>query len=224
MAAFFYLLRSLVRPLGYDLKLVNMMRPNPVRAWAADAEFMAVYAQIAGRSAMNADKLYVLYGLAKNMPDGDVAEIGVYRGGSSFLLASTTSNQVRAFDTFEGMPETSDEDTHHRQGDFPVSFEEVSRFLSGKSNIRIHRGRFPDTAKGVRGRYGLVHIDVDIYQSVKDCLDYFYPRTLSGGFILADDYGAYTCPGAKKAWDEFFAGKPETTIYLPSGQALVIKV
>jgi hypothetical protein len=44
-----------------------------------------------------------------------------------------------------------------------------------------------------------------------------------GGVIVADDYGFTSCPGAKRAWDDFFAGKPEKTIYLPTGQAFVVK-
>jgi len=68
-----------------------------------------------------------------------------------------------------------------------------------------------------------VHIDVDIYQSVKDCCEFFYPRLHAGGVMLFDDYGKWTCPGAKLAVDEFFATKPEKRFYFPSGQCFVIK-
>jgi O-methyltransferase len=39
--------------------------------------------------------------------------------------------------------------------------------------------------------------------------------------MVFDDYGEPTCPGARKAVDEFFADKPETPIYIPTGQCLV---
>jgi O-methyltransferase len=41
--------------------------------------------------------------------------------------------------------------------------------------------------------------------------------------MLFDDYGFYTCPGAKMAVDEFFADKSEMPIYLLGGQCFVIK-
>jgi O-methyltransferase len=39
--------------------------------------------------------------------------------------------------------------------------------------------------------------------------------------MVCDDYGFASCPGARKAVDEYFAGKPDVPIELPSGQALI---
>ena len=47
---------------------------------------------------------------------------------------------------------------------------------------------------------------------------------LKGGFIIFDDYGFPTCPGARQAVDEFFAGKPEKLLAMPSGQCVVVKI
>jgi hypothetical protein len=41
--------------------------------------------------------------------------------------------------------------------------------------------------------------------------------------MLFDDYGFVGEPGVRAAVDEFFRGKPEKPLYLPSGQALVVK-
>jgi len=57
-----------------------------------------------------------------------------------------------------------------------------------------------------------------------DCCDFFYKRLARGGIIIFDDYGYITCPGAKKAIDEFFSGKPEYPCYLPTGQCFAIKI
>ena len=43
------------------------------------------------------------------------------------------------------------------------------------------------------------------------------------GIIIFDDYGFPSCPGARKAVDEYFKDKPENVIYLATGQAFVIK-
>jgi O-methyltransferase len=41
--------------------------------------------------------------------------------------------------------------------------------------------------------------------------------------IIYDDYGLRSCPGARTAVDEFFAGKPEIPIVLSSGHRFVVK-
>jgi len=37
------------------------------------------------------------------------------------------------------------------------------------------------------------------------------------------DYGFLSCPGVKKAVDDFFTDKKETPLYVATGQCLVIK-
>ena len=41
--------------------------------------------------------------------------------------------------------------------------------------------------------------------------------------MVFDDYGWASCPGVKKAVDDFFSNKSEVPCYLPTGQAIVIK-
>ncbi len=41
--------------------------------------------------------------------------------------------------------------------------------------------------------------------------------------MLFDDYSFPTCPGARKAVDEFFSDKPEVPFDLPTGQCLVVR-
>ena len=41
--------------------------------------------------------------------------------------------------------------------------------------------------------------------------------------LVFDDYGMITCPGAKRALDEFCAAHNETPLYLPTGQALLFR-
>jgi O-methyltransferase len=66
-------------------------------------------------------------------------------------------------------------------------------------------------------------VDVDVYRSILDCCEFIYPRLKTGGVMVFDDYGFPTCPGARKAVDEFFTGKPETPVILQTGQAIVIR-
>ena len=72
-------------------------------------------------------------------------------------------------------------------------------------------------------KISFAHIDVDIYRSTLDCCTFIYPRLSPGGFIICDDYGFPSCPGARTAIDEFFANKPEVPLVLPTGQAVIFR-
>ena len=124
------------------------------------------------------------------------------------------------------MPETDPNKDKHKQGDFDdTSIEFVKKYLKDCDNIEIYQGFFPETAGPITDKqFSLVHIDVDIYKSVVDCCDFFYQRMITGGIMIFDDYGFSTCPGAKNAVDEFFKDKPETPLFLKTGQCLVHKL
>ena len=72
-------------------------------------------------------------------------------------------------------------------------------------------------------RLCFAHLDVDLYRSVTDCLTFIWPRLAVGGVIVIDDYGFESCPGAKSAVDEFFAGTGIVPLCLGTGQAIVFK-
>jgi len=103
--------------------------------------------------------------------------------------------------------------------------EEVQAFVASPQ-AHLVRGIFPATANAMPDglQFSLVHIDVDIYEAARDCCNYFYKRLSPNGLIVFDDYGFLSCPGVKKAVDDFFADKPTKPIYLPSGQAVFINL
>ncbi|MEW6183994.1 MAG: TylF/MycF/NovP-related O-methyltransferase [Bacillota bacterium] len=68
----------------------------------------------------------------------------------------------------------------------------------------------------------MVHLDVDIYKSTLDCLDFFYSRVNTGSVILIHDY--VQAAGVRKAFDEFFSNKPDLIIELPGLYCLMVKV
>jgi hypothetical protein len=67
-----------------------------------------------------------------------------------------------------------------------------------------------------------VHFDVDLYESTKACLEFFYPRMIVGGVMLSHDYSLLA--GVRKAVDEFLQDKPEKPIELPSTQCMIVKL
>ncbi|MBP6694998.1 MAG: hypothetical protein KA161_07705 [Saprospiraceae bacterium] len=142
--------------------------------------------------------------------EGDVAEFGVFRGGSLELLAQLNPGKtVWGIDSFEGLPAPTDKDNYHKEGDFKeVEYENIKGYFGTMyRNVNLLKGFSPAIFLNIDPfkKFCFVHIDVDLYQSVKDGLDYFYPRMVDGGVIILDDYGWESTEGAKKATDEFAA-------------------
>jgi len=202
-------------------------RQDCIPLWNLDQEFLAAKNYIRGRSLVMGVKAYILWQLAKSISslEGDIAEVGVYKGGTAYLLARAVSPKiVHLLDTFTGIPKVGEQDIH-REGDFnDTSVEEVEKFLIDCDNVRLYPGYFPATAIHIDGKtFSMAHVDVDTYQSTLDCCSFFYPRMVPGGIIVCDDYGFKSCPGAKLAMDQYFEHKPESIIYLPTGQSYIYK-
>ena len=173
---------------------------------------------------------YILYCLALDATRrcrGDVVECGVYKGGTAKILAELVPDRpLHLFDTFAGMPETDPSRDLHKPGDFAdTTLESVRAYLSGHTNVNCVAGMIPQSLAVVHDRkFSFVHIDLDIYSSIKAACEFFYPRLEPGGILLFDDYGYPSCPGARAAVDEFFADKPETAIAMITGQCSARKL
>ena len=152
--------------------------------------------------------------------EGDIVECGVYNGGSAAMMAAPqVSNKVRhiwLFDSFEGLPlPTEDDGVYEREnyhnGWCEGSIEKVKEIFQSIDfpNQRLHitKGWFENTlpreTQKIR-QIALLHIDADWYESVKICLETFYPKVSKGGYIVIDDYGKWE--GCKKAVDEYLSG------------------
>lgn len=163
--------------------------------------------------------------LTKELP-GDVIEFGTFQGGSAGILLQNLGSEktLHVCDSFEGMPDVAPEDNFHRKGDFADTGS--GRVRNGLSklgeNFEMHVGFFsetiPEMTKNESLKFSFSHIDADLYESVKESLEFSYPRMQTGGVIIFDDYGAPTCLGAKRAVDEFFEGRLETVVSLTGDQ------
>jgi len=205
--------------------------PGLIEPWVDNTEFTRIFGQASQVDGIHVTRCFMLYQLLKQIDKlgGDIAEVGVRKGRSAKVIALTAENsgrQVYLFDTFEGMPEVDPEkDNFYRKGAFSdTSVAAVAEFMSDCPHVTIYPGFFPDTAAPVKDKtFAFVHIDVDIYRSVRDCCEFYYPRMVSRGIMVFDDPGFTDCAGAKLALDEFFADKEEFPVYLATGQVAVIK-
>lgn len=171
-------------------------------------------------------ELLLLYNIVKkqNRYEGCMAEVGVYKGVSAKILceAKAANKELYLFDTFKGLPKTDKIDKGFKEGLFSTDISNIKSKLSDYKNINIITGLFPkDTGKHVTDKnFCFVHLDVDLYRSTKDCLEFFYPRLIKGGIILSHDYHI---SGVKKAIDIFLKDKPEQLVKLPMSQCYIEK-
>ncbi len=175
---------------------------------------------------MGVDEAYMIRCAARGTLkiEGDLAEVGVFRGGTARVICEVKGDRpLHLFDTFEGLPEPGDLDRAFHKGQYACSLETVKNYLAGFPNVYFYKGYFPRTSGPVEGRrFSFVHLDVDLYESTTQALQFFYPRLSAGGLIVSHDYVEFE--GVRQAFDEFFEHKVEPVIELSGNQCLVCKV
>jgi hypothetical protein len=189
------------------------------------------------RTLLRYDALYVFWQVIHNLKavPGQIAEIGTYRGGSAFFIASlcaatTVGNDVPfdVFDTFEGHPENavSEQDPNQRVGHFnATSYDDVREYLSPFAQIRVHKGDILTALPSLgEAQYRLVHIDTDLYLPTKRCLEYFGSRLSSNGVVVLDDYGSPKCEGVRTGAGEFLESNDDFQVWdLRTEQLVLVK-
>jgi len=133
---------------------------------------------------------------------------------------------MHLFDTFEGIPKGNQEyGEQFKENLYACSLETVQANLSGFTNVRFHKGLFPDSIRGDREientTFGFINIDVDLHKGTLECLKFFYPRMVPGGILISHDY---MLEGVRAAFDQFMVDKPEQIIDLPTTQCMFVKL
>lgn len=176
----------------------------------------------------------------RRFPDLDFVECGCFHGHSTYMLGTLLTElgfkgRLKVFDSFEGLSEFDDKDKSQfintseaiqkTRKHYRADFESVSALLAPFDFVDLFKGwipeRFPEIAER---RFGFISIDVDLYQPIRDSLEFLYPRLCEGGLVYLDDYGFNSFPGARRAVDEYFAAHPPTTfLRMPFGSAFAVK-
>ena len=167
-----------------------------------------------------------VYSVEENKIPGSIVECGVAQGGSAALMALVAARhgnkrEIWLFDSFEGLPQPTDEDfidgkTGEHVRELPPGSclglqEQVEALLFNKldldeQKIKLVKGWFEETILPYVEKIGpvaVLRVDADWYESVKHCLIALYDSVVPHGFVVIDDYGS--CFGARKAVDEFLA-------------------
>ena len=237
--------KSLVPPLAWSFmyqKLIvkdipDAMSYAPHYSPWLEKEFVERASGVREYTGLSPEKLYILEHFAKSTfdVDGDIAELGVWKGGGAKFIVDVFRNGSESkkifylFDSFEGMKKVDSSQDRHEVGDFSdTSFQGVESLMGSpqSSNISVvlKQGWIPTTFAGLEeSKFSFVHIDLDLYEPIKDALSFIYPRLLKEGVLVFDDYGFASCPGARKAVDEFVEQVGESLLVLATGQAILVK-
>ncbi len=136
--------------------------------------------------------------------------------------------RIVGFDTFGAFPETNfGPDVPLRQrhvqvcGQESISPDQLRSVLARNQldhDVDLVEGDILETVPAYVSRHpdlriALLNIDVDIYEPSCVILEHLYPRVVSGGVVLLDDYKVF--PGETKAVDDYFAGQPVELLQTP---------
>jgi len=156
--------------------------------------------------------------------EGDIVECGVGYGDSFIMLSILAKREgigrrVWGFDSFEGFPQPTAEDHSIRnptKGEWKSDLGLVRQrlLMAGLDEHFVNRqatlvkGFFEDSLHLFRGQHiALLHLDCDLYQSYKTCLETLFPLVQTNGIIAFDEYvntmQLASFPGAQKAIDEY---------------------
>jgi hypothetical protein len=236
------LIKSTLRRLGFDLIPYDPNRPDASESLQdlSDDELKIVTA-VRPFTMTSIERIAALLNavtyLATNRIEGDIAECGVWRGGSMMAVALTllahkdTSRSLYLYDTFEGMSPPTDNDKSFAGVSAQsllarevkgtgiwcyASMEDVRANIisTGYPEDRIHliKGKVEDTIpQTLPSRLSLLRLDTDWYESTKHELTHLFPLLDQRGILIIDDYGHWQ--GVKKAVDEYFA-QCKSGIYL----------
>jgi O-methyltransferase len=203
--------------------------------WLADRGFQACHAAVQSHTLVDVYRcweLWHLLGQVRNV-EGDVLEVGTWRGGTGALLAQravelTLAAEVILCDTFAGVVKTGAEDRNYRGGEHadtevPVVADLLRRL--DLDNVRILQGIFPDEtgAQLAERSFRFCHIDVDAYRSARDVLHWVWPRLAVGGVVVFDDFGFPSTTGIARLVHEEEKAPGRVCLQNLNGHAVFVK-
>lgn len=243
MKAMLYPVRTLIRKMGYDLFRVsfhghgdcqysNITPYATYSPWLSDQAFQATYDIVQHNTLVDVYRCYAWWDLVPQLAHvpGDILEVGVWRGGTGCLIAKRAPNKtVYLCDTFTGVVKAGANDSGYKGGEHADTSVAVVEKLAadlGVNNIHILKGIFPeDSAHAVADKqFSLCHIDVDVYESGKDILEWVWPRLSVGGMVIFDDYGFYNCAGVTKLVNDQKGMTDRLVLHNLNGHGILVKV
>jgi O-methyltransferase len=167
---------------------------------------------------------------------GDFVDCGTGTGIYSLAVCdyidfNATKKSFWLFDTFEGIPEEQMSDDERVLGRvdesrarFAPCYERALKNFAPYAKAYLVRGKVPDTlATAAVGEVCYLSIDMNIAYPERAALEHFWPRMVTGGIAILDNYGWLPYRAQKATLDEFAKQNRAEVMMLPTGQGLLIK-
>ena len=131
----------------------------------------------------------------------------------SLLAEHDYPKKLWLYDSFEGLPEKTDEDISvageaFKEGELKASKARLERNFF-KRDLQIPEIKkawfFELDPEDLPEKIALAFLDGDYYESIMDSLNLVWSKMSSGGVILVDDFDNVALPGVKRAVDEFLS-------------------
>ena len=214
-------------------------QPDSYAEFGEFGEFRGLFRRFSRRNRMNnAGDSVRLWSFILNITQvlkdgvkGDFAEVGVWRGNTAAVLAHfavAARRTVYLFDTFEGFNQNDVKGVDANvQQDFSNTSISIVQDAIGPAwrACRVVAGHFPGSiaTEHRASSYAVVSLDCDLYEPMKEGLEFFYPRMPLGALLLLHDYANPHWQGPKRAIDEFCAATGEFPLIMPdkSGSAFI---
>lgn len=194
----------------------------------------ALYPLLRYESQLAPAQLDVLLRLLDTDLPGDIIECGVYRGGTTALMArhllrrGVAGKTIHALDSFAGFrPDTVDveigsglTEAAARKAFTGTSVDYLRRKLGGLGVAHlVHAvpGYFEDTLAAIPGPFSLALIDCDLEAPVLHCLTTLWDRMTPGAALVVDDYASAGYRGARLAGDRFLASRTDAEATVEAG-------
>jgi O-methyltransferase len=227
-------IRKILQSMGYDIIKLKDTKTNNGLPVDMEPAFASLYEQCKPYTMTSPERMYSLFKaveyVVQNNIAGDFVECGVWRGGSSMMIALTlkhlgvTDRKIYLYDTFEGMSEPTEQDkrfdglaaeTELAQSDKAIASSVwcVADLNDVQQNMRLTQypfanlhfvqGKVEDTIPHtLPADIALLRLDTDWYASTYHELVHLYPLLQRNAPLIIDDYGHWQ--GAREAVDTYF--------------------
>lgn len=202
---------------------------------ARDAAFAPIWERVKPYTMTSEARAKALFDAVNHVVDANIpgafVECGVWKGGSSMLIALTLlargvkDRDIVLIDTFDGMTEPGPEDTDLHgasAGDLMAGSkgDEVAELVKARAPLdavkaAMHSTGYPqrrlrfavadartDLPKIHTSLICLLRLDTDFYDSTLSELVHLYPRVSLGAPVIIDDYGHWQ--GCQRAFEDYF--------------------
>jgi hypothetical protein len=202
----------------YDLEFMKNLKKAIQACHLENPDY--IFKRRASRSSI----LYYFAHYANSLNDKDsvFVELGTLNGFHGYFLGSIfPQRSFFLFDSFEGM-KPEDKTNDERFYRFPDNYSLVKSTLVNFSNINIVKGYLPESLKEFTANIAFLHIDLNNSKPEKESLEKLYPKIISGGVIISDDYSHPGYEKQKKIFDDFAYERGLKVLSFPQGTGVII--